>query len=291
MITVHNFMKMQSRDNNRAATGHLQNSRVCALASGGKAGLDYFVYLPQANRINGEVMVTVHGIGRNAAEHAYRFAPLAEEMGFCLIAPHFTRSRHHHFQSMARGSDGDLPDESFLEVLDDFTARTGLPTDRVKLFGYSGGGQFSHRFTMVHPERIERLAIMAAGWFTMPDTTLPYPYGMGPSEAMEGRQFNPANILSVPTKVFVGSRDEKRDSSLNRKKIIDQSQGKTRIERATNWVNTINRLYSDDAKKHQIELKLLRGMGHSFTRNMDKCNLGTHIVDWLFPINQRRTGT
>lgn len=55
------------------------------------------------------------------------------------------------------------------------------------IYGHSAGGQFSHRLCYFegmmsagHPEypRIEKALIANPGWYTMPDTSMYYPYGL-----------------------------------------------------------------------------------------------------------------
>ncbi len=288
MTAASKVMLTESMDVKPGRIGHLRNSRVCVLTTGGRSELDYFVYLPATERQTGEILLSVHGLGRNAAEHAFRFAPYAEELGFCIIAPYFSRSRHRYFQKLATGVSGDRAEDAFDEVLVDFEARTGLSTDKVKLFGYSGGGQFAHRYVMLRPERISRLAIMAAGWFSMPTENVGYPHGIAISDATSGRHFDPLKILSIPTCVFVGSNDIARDHSLNSDAIIDQMQGLTRIERATNWVSAMNDLAGLQSDRHRIDLNVLDNIGHNFTRNMTRHGLGKHITDWLFPVSEKR---
>jgi poly(3-hydroxybutyrate) depolymerase len=49
------------------------------------------------------------------------------------------------------------------------------------LSGYSGGGQFVHRFMLVHPGRVARVAVGAAGWYTFPDPALDWSIPAGSS--------------------------------------------------------------------------------------------------------------
>ncbi len=51
----------------------------------------YVHYVPQNVRRSDLVLVAVHGISRNAAEHAREFTQLADRLGCHLIAPRFDR--------------------------------------------------------------------------------------------------------------------------------------------------------------------------------------------------------
>ena len=54
--------------------------------------LKYYYYLPQRCTQQSNVFVTIHGISRNAEEHARKFAPYAEQYGVILIAPYFSEN-------------------------------------------------------------------------------------------------------------------------------------------------------------------------------------------------------
>ena len=121
---------------------------------------------------------------------------------------------------------------------------THHPTDadssRLYLFGYSGGGQFAHRYAMANPERVAGVVIGAAGWYTMPQNNCSFPHGVAPCRDLPNLRFDSASFLRVPMTVIVGDRDCDRDHGLNKSARVDRLQGRTRIERALTWVKFMN---------------------------------------------------
>lgn len=65
-----------------------------------------------------------------------------------------------------------------LDMIDPAAEIWPLSTDRFALFGYSGGGQFAHRFLYLHPHRPTALSIGAPGNVTLPDPVRPWPAGV-----------------------------------------------------------------------------------------------------------------
>ena len=53
----------------------------------GDAEQQYFLYVPPQGGAGAPVFVTVHGVSRNAEEHARRFKRLAKQYGVVLVAP------------------------------------------------------------------------------------------------------------------------------------------------------------------------------------------------------------
>jgi len=49
----------------------------------------------------------------------------------------------------------------------------GIQTEKVYMMGFSRGGQFIHRFLLLHPERLYAVSIGAPGRPTMLDSTRP----------------------------------------------------------------------------------------------------------------------
>lgn len=56
---------------------------------------------------------------------------------------------------------------------------TGNKSTDFYLFGHSAGAQFVHRYVIFNPDAKIKKAVSAnAGWYTMPDFTVKYPYGL-----------------------------------------------------------------------------------------------------------------
>lgn len=224
----------------------------------------YLHYVPAGVPRSDLVLVAVHGISRNAMEHAQAFQSLADRLGCHLIAPQFDRSTFRDFQLLGLSERGRRADHALQSMLADLR-RFGLDADaRLVLSGYSGGAQFAHRYAMAHPRRIAALLVAAAGWYTLPDESLPYPRGCGVG-VHAGIAFDPLALLRTPVLVLVGDRDDERDAALRCDDWIDRDQGRDRIERARTWVERL----AGEARRRDFaprsEFRLVRGAGHDFS--------------------------
>lgn len=242
----------------------------------------YLVYVPARAGPGAPIMVTVHGISRNVDEHAALFAPYAEEHGVVLIAPSFTTARNAGYQRLSEESVGLRADRALDAIVNEVAAATGADGRKFRLFGFSGGAQFAHRYTLAHPERVISAAIGAAGWYTFPDVRTPYPYGLGPSAERSDLHFDPARFLRVPITVFVGKDDIAGGESLRRNPKVDRQQGTTRVERARRWVAEMNRAARSRGFPARASCQEVAGIEHSFRQFMKEGDLGERVFAALF---------
>jgi len=200
--------------------------------------LKYYLHLPEHISGHTPVLVAVHGVSCNAKEQAVEFSRIASRFGFVVIAPYFRKS---HFPAYPRlgfraGRFVSDPGGALLSVLDEVAVSTGANTSRVHMFGYSGGGQFAHRFAMKYPHRLHKLVLGAPGWLTFPDVSTNYPRGLSGAPGFDADRF-----LRIPTLLLVGDLDRERDPALNTSFKLDAQQGRHRVERGKRWVVAMRR--------------------------------------------------
>ena len=248
-----------------------------------EGGPAYLLYVPRKGGENAPVFVTVHGISRDAIEQAYMYADLAERYGVVMIAPYFSEPPFSDYQFLGRNGRGQRADLALDKIADEVGKLTHARTDKLYLFGYSGGGQFVHRYTLAHPGRVAKVAIGAAGWYTFPDPDLPYPYGLKVSRKdFSGVVFDPEKFLKVPTRVFVGDEDVKQDPALNKSQRIVRQQGATRVERAQNWIVAMKKTADSLGEQTPYSVELLPGAGHSYSQSMQIGGMGPKVFSFLF---------
>jgi poly(3-hydroxybutyrate) depolymerase len=248
----------------------------------GHWGLNYYVYVPTAGGTQAKLFITVHGISRNAKEHAELLAPWAEQYGVVLVSPLFSAEEYPDYICMGREGLGLRSDHALEAVVAEVGNMTGASTESLYLFGYSGGGQFAHRFMMAYPERVERLVVGAAGWYTFPDGGLPYPQGIIPDGSLPGVVMEPERFLSVPVSVIVGASDTERTSSLNQEPAIDAQQGTNRVERGRTWLEAMRGSALACGLNTEYRFGTLPGVGHSFAQCMGRGQMGRQIFRFLF---------
>ncbi|MGH8773057.1 MAG: alpha/beta hydrolase family protein, partial [Burkholderiales bacterium] len=237
----------------------------------------YFLYLPRCDWKDAPIVVSVHGITRNAYEHAMLFAPYAERHGVILIAPLFTRERHRRYQRLGREREVARADVVLDNIIADTCVLTRGQAHKVYLFGYSGGGQFVHRYAFAHPGRVAAIVIGAAGWYTFPDREMPYPQGIR-SAAFE---FDPAEFLTIPATVFVGENDTGRDDAFNTSVSLDSHQGETRLERGRRWIEAMREAAAAHRYDTRFEFQTLPGSDHSFLRSVKRGFLAGRVFESL----------
>lgn len=226
----------------------------------GPEGLDCYVYAPERRDAQAAPIVCVHGISRNALEHAMSFRACADAMGAPLIAPLFNRAAFRAYQTLGQGHTLSAL-MAFEGLLQRLPAILGCSTARLNLFGFSGGAQFVHRFALARPRRVAAIAVAAAGWYTMPDPAAAFPYGCGG----EDRPFGDLDaFLSLPICVFVGEGDTEQDGALRRSALIDGAQGGNRVERARAFAAAINAAAASRGMPAPARFQILPGAGHSF---------------------------
>jgi pimeloyl-ACP methyl ester carboxylesterase len=210
------------------------------------------------------LVVAVHGISLNALEQVTSFAPFAAERGHVLIAPCFDTPEDADYQRLGRRGRGRRADLALDDAIRRLSESSGIRFVRRFYFGYSGGGQFVHRYLMTHPDRVDGAVVSAAGWYTFPDPRLAYPMGLRVGGALAGARMEPAEFLRVPVLAVVGSLDVERDDSIRTTSKVDERQGDDRRERARRWVAAMRAAARTRNLPARHELVELDGAGHSF---------------------------
>ncbi|MFC0199247.1 alpha/beta fold hydrolase [Paracoccus rhizosphaerae] len=226
-------------------------------------------------------LVVLHGISRNAAELAALFAPEAERSGRTVVVPHFRRSLWPLFQRPCRAA---RPDLALLALLSELRGLDPDLAGRVDLFGHSGRAQLAHRFAMLYPQRVGRLNLAAAGWYCLPDGSMPFPYGLGAAEApkdavWQRRHAAPLDrYLSLDVSVFVGTKDVDRDDTLRQTPLLDDIQGPTRLVRAERFVASFTAAAHARRIRPRIDLIHLPDVSHDVVEAIVTAGLAQRVT-------------
>ncbi len=240
-------------------------------------------YVPSQLPANPRILVSVHGISRNVDEHVGLFRHLADWYGAVLIAPTFTRDVFKDYQRLGRMGFGPRADLALIRLLNEVSAKTGWNTAKVDMFGFSGGAQFAHRFAFVHPQRIRRLVLGSAGWYTMPDRTVAYPHGIADAAGLDAARLNALSAVQLRTLVVIGEEDDDTDDAeLNRSKIVCREQGRSRLERARRWTRAMNAFADRHGVVSGVELEELQGVEHSFRDAVLLGGLATRVFEHCY---------
>ncbi|MUG71041.1 alpha/beta hydrolase [Paenibacillus validus] len=174
----------------------------------------YCTYIPanygQPHHAAYRLAVIVHGTGRTAQHYRDLFADFAEETNTIILAPLFPAGitepgeldsyKYVHFAGIRF-------DLALLSMVDEVAGKYGINADRFLLHGFSGGGQFAHRFFYLHANRLLGVSIGAPGYITYLDTSRPWHVGTGNFEQYYGVPVQLEDMRNVPVQLIIGSED------------------------------------------------------------------------------------
>lgn len=157
-----------------------------------------------------DLIIAVHGSARMVLPYRDGFAPLAEDLGCFVFAPLFPigiiePGNVDNYKYIAyRGLRYDL---ILLGMIAEVEERYGLRFARRLIHGFSGGGQFVHRFVYLHPETVAAASIGAPGKVTLLDESRDWWMGTRDVEGRFGRAIDLAALRRLPMHLVVGAED------------------------------------------------------------------------------------
>jgi len=197
-------------------------------------------YVPPSARTDAPVVIAMHGFGRGAELIMEDFIPHARERGFVVIVPKFTAEEYPNDFYIAGGvldkQGRSRPREdwtfSSIDLLFDATvSRLGLMATGYALVGHSAGAQFVHRFVwLMESQKLRRAVISNAGWYSLPDLTQAYPYGLKNTPATDA---DLRRALAVRVAMLQGASDT--DPNGLRHTPEADAQGANRLERGRHF--------------------------------------------------------
>ncbi len=244
--------------------------------------MEYFAYVPTRGQRHNRVFVTVHGISRNAEEHLRGFIAQAERYGAVALAPLFTKESFPRYQQLGSSIDKGRADLAFDRFLQDAAESLGIAPSPLNLFGFSGGGQFAHRYALFYPKRVARMVLSAPGWYTFPDPDRYYPLGLRSAPDWPKLKFTPSKFLQIPTLVLVGEEDDIRDADLNKSRKIDAFQGFNRVERAERWINAMRALARAYNLSGDFRFETVPNANHAYESYLAHPSFAEEVFSFLF---------
>lgn len=220
------------------------------------------------------IVFVMHGVSRNADGYRDNWIYLAEHHKLLILAPEFSKEtfpRSHSYALggvMARSGGSErtpapeikwafyIVDRIFEQV------RPALPTrqTRFALFGHSAGAQFVHRYmTFTGGEKVAIALTANAGWYTLPDYTVAFPYGLGGTGLPKARV---TQAFGKEMVVMLGDQDTKQGRHLRRTPEA-MEQGSNRVERGKYYVEAARREAIKLGAAFNWRIAIVPGVGHS----------------------------
>ena len=249
--------------------------------------IEVFYHVPSAYTASSKVVFALHGGSRDAEGVRNNMIQKSIEYNFVLIAPKFSSQNFSLGDGYNLGNvyeDGDNPSTSTLNdeeewsfsiiepLFDSVVSSLSLIEEKYNLFGFSAGAQFVHRFIQFKPNaRFNKVVAGAAGWYTVPDNNIPFPYGLDNSILTNT---NLSNLLSKDLYIQVGALDNDPNSVGLRHNEYADAQGLNRVTRAVHFFENGQNIAESSNYNLNWSLHIIQGAGHNLIPNADNaCDL------------------
>jgi pimeloyl-ACP methyl ester carboxylesterase len=219
------------------------------------------------------LLVLIHGSSRNHCKLQSRFEDYARENNIALLSPLFARgvsdcNDPDNYKNI--DCHGIRYDEVLLQMLDQVKQRyPKVVTDKVLMHGFSGGGQFGHRFAYLHPERLAALSCGAPGHITLPDNKFDFPLGTRNLKERFGIALDVEALRKVPIQLIVGAADTGTSHiSFREDRMLPEVEGKKLV---LSRLEDLHRLEAAlwDLKHDNVTFVAVKGMAHESVKALD----------------------
>jgi hypothetical protein len=220
------------------------------------------------------ILFVFHGTNRSASSYLNAWIPLARTRKFVVITPEFTDELY-----PSNGDSNDYynlggvivnkviqPEEnwtfSIIEPIFDFVRSDIGSRQRVyDIYGHSAGSQFVHRFLLFKEEsRVRRAVAANAGWYTIPDDNIDFPYGLKNSpQKQKGLQV----FFAKEAYILLGTADTDPNDSDLRKTKEALLQGPHRYARGYYFMNELKKISAKEKFTLNWKIVEVEGARHS----------------------------
>lgn len=251
------------------------------------------MFVPDSVDAKTTIVVVMHGASRDVPRYYADWRAAAVEHDFIVVVPLFGADA---FRGSARYNLGHVfdpetgaqrPEESWTfaaiePLFDAVVKRLGGAQTHYTMFGHSAGSQFVHRFLYYIPDaRVSRAILANAGWYTMPDFGVDYPYGLGDSGVN-------ADVLpgyfARDVVVLLGDADVDSNHEDLRKTPEAELQGRHRFDRGHSFVRVAKARATMLDTAFNWRLQVVPGAEHS---NAEMTPAAAQLI--RPPINDSRT--
>jgi len=242
--------------------------------------IEVFYHIPKGDITKMPILMSFHGEGRDGANHRNYWINMANANGFMVFAPEFSEANYpgigDNYIMSNIFDDGDNPSQatfnnqnewtcSILDPLFDFIkSKNSGSQQKYSAWGHSAGAQFLHRFFMYLPNSKIDIAVCSnAGWYTVPENTVRFPYGI-----LNGQLPNSdlTTAFSKKLVVHLGKDDTVLSTSSGGPRsnsTVNNQQGLTRLARGQYFFNTSKNTAQNMAVIFNWEKQEVAGIGHN----------------------------
>lgn len=239
-------------------------------------------HIPKAVNKSSRVLFVIPGAGRNGDAYRDAWIDASEKYNVIILSPSYSDKDYPGFWSYNLGgmiTDVKASKEKGIEhyrtvadakqwLFDDFdrifdvvSSALALETDEYDMFGHSAGGQVLHRMALFGPNGKARRIIAAnSGWYTIPDKTLAFPYGLRGIDLPD--EFY-RNKLKSELVILLGELDDQNETrgDLARTELLDK-QGTYRLARGKYFYEHARNFSTELGAEFNWKIKVVPNVGH-----------------------------
>ena len=227
-------------------------------------------YIAPAHDIaTARVLIVMPGARRDAKSYRDDWIPLVRDRHVLVIVPEFPDDLYdsdaYNLGNLADSSGDFRPKEQWSftvieSLFDSVKQNTHSQAEDFNMFGHSAGAQFVHRFVeFTGGDRVHRAVAANAGWYTVPDDDIDFPYGLDGSPLSEDEM---APAFATNMRVMLGADDIDTNDELLRHDDGADEQGSTRLERGLNFYLKAREAADDQSLPFDWSLQTVVGVAH-----------------------------
>ena len=249
---------------------NIQSNQVNKIlyASWNKPDVEILYTLPKEINNQTKVLFIIHGNSRDVKKYLNLWLEDAKDKNVILVAPHFTKENYPNFGTLqiAKSSGKILNDQSnnltnsISSFFTYFKSKYNLESSTYRIFGFSAGSQFVHRYLMYGKDtRTEKAVLGSAGWYTFLNEEK-YPYGTKnmPIEKERYEWFLSRRVLFI-----LGNKDnDPNHPTLNLSKGA-KKQGNNRYERGQNYFDNLLNFSQKNKIPFRWRYKVVPSLDHN----------------------------
>jgi poly(3-hydroxybutyrate) depolymerase len=240
---------------------------------------------PAGLAVNRPVVFVLHGAQRDVGAEFDRWYAHAKEREFLLVLPEFSTGDFPGANGYSLGNVRDAQGrpqprsswsfEAIEAIFDDLRHRFGMTAEGYAIYGHAAGAQFVHRFLLHVPEaRVTRAVAANAGWYTMPDFAVDWPYGLRGSAVGEEQL---RHALQAPLTILLGAENTSPDQPGLRRTPAALAQGPHRVARGRAFFAVARAAAADRDIPFGWQLATVPGLG------LDSGAMAPAAIPYLLP--------
>ena len=229
-----------------------------------------YTFLPESDKKDKPVIFVMHGSSRSVVNNCGYWSESATQYDFLVVCPEFNDSQFPgstYYQNGGMYINDQFTDSTkwaynMIEEIFSYLIDKGASSEKTYgIYGFSGGGQFVHRYAIFNnPKRASIIIPAGSGWYTLPNYDESFPYGLSNSPFIKE---DLSNKFALPLTVLVGENDTDPNDSSLRKTEEAMRQGEHRYARAKFFYNIAEETAKSINATFNWKIETVPNFGHS----------------------------